>query len=80
MQIMERFAPRASRTAAGRLAGEARMMHQADGRALRATGRTEQMNLKVRKEFREHVAAMARRDGIMMVEYIERAVEAYKSR
>lgn len=77
MAIMARFKPRAARTAAGRLANETRMMHEADGRALRATGRTAQMNLKVRPEFRERISALARRNNILMVEFIERAVAAY---
>lgn len=80
MAIMAKFKPRAAHTAAGRRVGETRPVHSSDGRALRATGRTAQMNLKVRPEFRQHVMDLAARDGIMMVEYIERAVAAYAKR
>lgn len=77
MQIMAHFKPRASRTASGRRRGETRPMHYSDGRKLRATGRTEQMNLKVRPDFKDRVSALARNANMLMVEYVERAIEAY---
>lgn len=80
MAIMARFKPRPAHSAAGRRVAETKPLHHRDGRALRSTGRTAQMNLKVRPEFRDHVTAIAAQDRIMMVELIERAVEEYIER
>lgn len=41
----------------------------------RRTGRTEQLNLKVRPEFRRRVFALADAAGLLVVEYIEAAVD-----
>jgi len=42
-----------------------------------ASTKSRQLNLKVTPEFHERVSALARNDGVAMVELIERAVEAY---
>lgn len=80
MQLMAAFGRRPTSTARGRRMAETRPMHFTDGRALRSTGRTAQMNLKVRPDFKDRVAALARNHGLLMVEYIERAVEEKAAR
>ena len=80
MHIISRFTPRQAHSAAGRRVAETKPMHHRDGRKLRTTGRTAQMNLKVRPDFRDHIVAVAEADGIMMVELIEAAVEEYLER
>ena len=77
---MARFKPRPAHTTAGRRLAETRPRSGADGRSLYVTGRTTQMNLKVRAEFKDHVYALARSEGVMMIEIIERAVEEYIER
>jgi hypothetical protein len=49
-----------------------------DGRSLKKTGRTVQLSTKVRPEFDEKLRHIAQRDGLMMVEVLERALEAYE--
>jgi hypothetical protein len=49
-----------------------------DGRTLRATGRTQQLATRVTPEFHDKLKAIAERDGLMLVEVLERAVEAYE--
>lgn len=80
MAIMEHFRRRATSTVRGRRLAETRPMHQVDGRKLRATGRTSQMNLKVRPDFKDRVSALALNANLLMIEYIERAVEEKAAR
>jgi hypothetical protein len=49
-----------------------------DGRSLKKTGRTVQLSTKVSSEFDEKLRHIAQRDGLMMVEVLERALEAYE--
>jgi len=46
-------------------------------RLLHGSTKSAQMNLMVRPEFRDRVTALALAERILMVELIERAVEAY---
>lgn len=80
MMIMARYKPRPAHSATGRRVAETRPLHHLDGRSARTTGRVAQLNLKVRHEFRDHVAALARAENLMMVEIIERAVTEYIER
>lgn len=49
-----------------------------DGRSKRATGRTQQFATRVTKEWHDTVKAVAERDGVMLVEVLEQAVDAYE--
>jgi hypothetical protein len=49
-----------------------------DGRTLKATGRNQQFATRVTKEWHEKVKTIAERDGLMLVEVLERAVDAYE--
>jgi hypothetical protein len=49
-----------------------------DGRALRATGRTEQLATRVRPEFHRRVKIIAARDGLKIAELLEQAIDAYE--
>lgn len=49
-----------------------------DGRTLRKTGRTEQFATRVSPEFHNRLKEIAKRDSLMLVEVLERAVEAYE--
>ena len=48
-----------------------------DGRTLRATGRTQQMNIKAKPEINELVYDLAYSEGIAMSEIVEKAVLLY---
>ncbi|HXF55304.1 MAG TPA: hypothetical protein VNK52_14400 [Hyphomicrobiaceae bacterium] len=75
MAILARFG---KKTLADRRARETRPLAAADRRRLtRASTKSRQLNLKVTPEFHERVSALARNEGLPMVELIERAVEAY---
>jgi hypothetical protein len=49
-----------------------------DGRSLRKTGRTLQLATRVSWEFDEKLRYIAQRDGLKLVEVLERALEAYE--
>ncbi len=51
-----------------------------DGRSARRTGRTMQFATRVSVEFDERLRAIAQRDGLMLVEVLERALDAYERR
>jgi hypothetical protein len=50
-----------------------------DGRTARRTSRTQQFATRVTPEFDERIRAIAQRDGLLLVEVLERALEAYES-
>lgn len=49
-----------------------------DGRSLRKTGRTVQFNTKVTPEFNAKIKLIAQRDGFLLAEVLELAVECYE--
>ena len=51
-----------------------------DRRSDNATGRTVQFATRVRQEFKEKVDKIRRRDGIMLVELLERSIDLYEDR
>ena len=50
-----------------------------DGRTLRKTGRTLQLATRVSPEFDERLRCIAQRDGLKLVEVLERGLEAYEA-
>jgi hypothetical protein len=50
-----------------------------DGRTMRRSGRTVQFATRVSPEFDERVRQIAMRDGLLLVEVLERALAAYES-
>jgi hypothetical protein len=52
--------------------------HRIDGRSLRKTGRTLQLATRVSWEFDNKLRQIAQRDGLKLVEVLERALEAYE--
>ena len=52
--------------------------HRIDGRSLRKTGRTVQFATKVSLEFDDKLRRIAQRDGLLLIEALERALEAYE--
>lgn len=50
-----------------------------DGRSLRRSGRTVQFATRVTPEFDRELRATADREGILIVELLERALQAYKA-
>ena len=46
-----------------------------DGRTLKAKGRTEQLNVKVRPDVKQALTALAEADGITITDWLERIVE-----
>src|SRR5215471_1692932 len=53
--------------------------YRIDGRSLRRTGRTLQLATRVSWEFDDKLRRIAQRDGLKLVEVLERALEAYES-
>jgi hypothetical protein len=51
----------------------------ADGRSLRATGRTAQLATRVKPETLQLLRQLAAREGITMAEVIEKALDMYAS-
>ena len=49
-----------------------------DGRTLRRSGRTVQFATRVSPEFDDRVRQLAMRDGLLLVEVLERALQAYE--
>lgn len=52
--------------------------HRIDGRSLRKTGRTVQFATRVSLEFDDKLRRIAQRDGLLLVEVLEQALEAYE--
>lgn len=50
-----------------------------DGRSLRRSHRTIQFATRVSPEFDERIRAIAQRDGLLLVEVLEKALEAYEA-
>jgi hypothetical protein len=50
-----------------------------DGRTLRKTGRTLQLATRVSEQFDERLRLVAQRDGLLLVEVLERALAAYEA-
>jgi hypothetical protein len=50
-----------------------------DGRSLRRSGRTLQLATRVTPEFDARLRRIAQRDGLLLVEVLERALDAYES-
>ena len=50
-----------------------------DGRTLRKTGRTLQLATRVSFEFDDRLRRIAQRDGLKLVEVLERGLEAYEA-
>jgi hypothetical protein len=77
--IFTRFAKRAGASSLdGRRARETRPVAPSDRRRMtQGSTKSRQLNLKVTPEFHERVGALARIEGITMVDLVERAVEAF---
>ena len=71
-------APTASAPAAVGSAGEAGRIRR-DARSARRTGRTLQFATRVSPEFDERLRVIAERDGLLLVEVLERALDAYEA-
>ena len=50
-----------------------------DGRTMRRSGRTVQFATRVSPEFDERIRQIAMREGLLLVEVLERALDAYES-
>jgi hypothetical protein len=72
-----RPAPRMPAQAASAGAGEGG--YRRDGRSARRTGRTVQFATRVSPEFDERVRVIAEEENILLVEVLERALEAYEA-
>ena len=49
-----------------------------DGRSMRKTGRTVQFATRVSEEWDEKLRHIAQRDGLLLVEVLEQAIDAYE--
>ena len=50
-----------------------------DGRTMRRSGRTVQFATRVSPEFDERIRQIAMREGLLLVEVLERALDAYEA-
>lgn len=50
-----------------------------DGRSIRRSNRTVQFATRVTQQFDDRIRAIAERDGLLLVEVMERALEAYEA-
>ena len=50
-----------------------------DGRTMRRSGRTVQFATRVSPEFDQRIRQIAMRDGVLLVEVLERALDAYEA-
>ncbi|AOR66093.1 hypothetical protein BBJ41_00205 [Burkholderia stabilis] len=50
-----------------------------DGRSARRSNRTMQFATRVTPQFDERIRAIAQRDGLLLVEVMERALDAYEA-
>ncbi len=65
--------------AAHLLGATSEQISRMDGRSARRTNRTLQFATRVRPEWDTELRALARRDGLLLVEVLERALELYKN-
>ena len=73
-RLMGNFSP-ASPKKAERKQREKKARSLVDGRTLKAKGRTEQLNVKVRPDIKQALTALAEVDGISITDWLERTVE-----
>lgn len=64
---------------AERLAAEKRAMRPNDVRRLRTSGRTEQLNLRVTRAFKDELYVLSKKTGLTLGALVERAVEKLKA-
>jgi hypothetical protein len=58
---------------------EVYMASRVDGRSLRRSGRTIQFATRVSPEFDERIRTIAKRERMLLVEVLEKALEAYEA-
>ena len=61
--------------AAQRKTREKKVQSAVDGRSLRATGRTEQLNVTIRPDLKLAITEYVKAEGIKIVDLVERALE-----
>jgi hypothetical protein len=61
-------------------APSARRQRGEDGRSARRTGRTVQFATRVSDEFDKRFRAVAKRDGLLLAQLLEKSLEAYENR
>ncbi len=69
---------RAPEVAPSPAAATAAQPKERDGRSARRTGRTVQFATRVSEEFDERFRAVCKRDSLLMVELLEKALDAYE--
>ncbi len=72
-RLMGKFSP-ASPQKAERTQREKKARALVDGRTLKAKGRTEQLNVKVRPDIKQALTALAGAEGITITDWLERIV------
>jgi len=55
------------------------MASRVDGRSLRRSGRTIQFATRVSPEFDERIRTIAKRERMLLVEVLEKALDAYEA-
>ncbi len=73
-RLMGNFSPAPAKKAE-RKQREKKARSLVDGRTLKAKGRTEQLNVKVRPDIKQALTALAGADGITITDWLERIVE-----
>ena len=75
-KLLGKFSPATTPKKAERKQRERKAHAIADGRSLRAKGRSEQLNVKVRPDIKQALAAKVEAEGITIADWIERTLEA----
>jgi hypothetical protein len=75
-KLMSSFSPAVTPKKAVRKQREKKARSVVDGRTLRAKGRTEQLNVKVRPDIKRAIAERIEADGITIADFMERTLEA----
>ncbi len=73
-RLMGNFSPAPAKKAE-RKQREKKARSLVDGRMLKAKGRTEQLNIKMRPDIKQALAALAEAEGITITDWLERIVE-----
>lgn len=72
------YAPESAGPSANTAAASSDLPRRMDGRSARRTNRTLQFATRVRPEWDAELRSLAQRDGLLLVEVLERALELYK--
>ena len=75
-RLLDTFSPAITPKKAERKQREKKARSIVDGRTLKAKGRSEQLNVKVRPEIKQAIAACVEAEGLTIADWLEATLEA----